>query len=769
MKASSSRHQKFDWSLPIRLWRLRHRLGSSWEGRLAIFLAILGLGFGIATYAALKSIPPFGSNPDAVIWLLNGDLLILLTLGILIGRRVALLFSLWKRGIPGSKIHLRFVYIFGLVAMAPAVIMMIFSLFFFHYGVQSWFSDRVRTAVQESRAVAESYLKEHHQIIRADILAMANDLNREAAKFYSDPEGFERYVRTQSVVRNLPEVTLFDSSMQPLIQTRSQSNEDYDVKEIPSFAMERANLGEVMILTDSEDDRVRALIKLQNLPGTYLFVGRPVEANVLNHLATTKQAVQKYEEVAARYSGLRLTVTLIYFVVALVLLMASTWLGLTFARRFASPISDLISTSDKVRQGDLTARASENSGLEEFDYLGRSFNKMTSQILFQSDELREANIQLDNRRRFTETILAGVTSGILGITRSGQITISNSSACDFLKKSPDQLVGESIYAILPEARDFLQQSYEKPNRTHNFECPYILPDGTKRTLLVRVAIELIGEEDHGAVITFDDITDLQSAQRKAAWADVARRIAHEIKNPLTPIQLSAERLKRKYLKLVPDVDREIFEQCIDTIIRHVGDIGTMVNEFSNFARMPEPVMKENDIGKIISEIVTLNREASKSHIDITVTEEGKKTLCDAQQVRQAFTNILKNALDSIEERQKSEADTGHTSSSGEVRVLIHNDYSDNFIVTVEDNGLGLPRDQDPQSLTEPYVTLREKGTGLGLAIVKKIMEDHGGRIIFGRMEYMYESNRPPLSGATVSLLFPKRQDQMHEILTTNAA
>ena len=183
MKASSSRHQKFDWSLPVRLWRLRHRLGSSWEGRLAVFLAILGLGFGIATYAALKSIPPFGSNPDAVIWLLNGDLLILLTLGILIGRRVALLFSLWKRGIPGSKIHLRFVYIFGLVAMAPAVIMMIFSLFFFHYGVQSWFSDRVRTAVQESRAVAESYLKEHHQIIRADILAMANDLNREAAKF----------------------------------------------------------------------------------------------------------------------------------------------------------------------------------------------------------------------------------------------------------------------------------------------------------------------------------------------------------------------------------------------------------------------------------------------------------------------------------------------------------------------------------------------------------------------------------------------------------
>ena len=763
MKVASRTPKKLQWR---RLWRLRQRFGATWEGRIALVLAFAGIGCGIATYAALNSMPPFGSNPDIVIWLLNIDLIILLSLGIIVARRVTGLLTLWKKGIPGSKIHMRFVYTFGLVAMAPAIIMMIFSLFFFHYGVQAWFSDRVKAAVQESRAVAEAYLKEHHQIIRADILAMANDLNRESSNYYIDPKGFERYLKTQSVIRNLPEVILFSTDGKVLMQTDTAS--DFSEKDdVPDFALDRANQGEVMILTDAEDDKVQALVKLQNIPDTYLFVGRPVEANVLNHLAATREAVQNYEEVAAKYSGIRLTVTLIYSVVALVLLLASMWFGLTFARRFAYPISDLIETSDKVRNGDLLAKASEHSGLEEFDYLGRSFNKMTSQILTQRDELIETNAQLDQRRRFTETILAGVTSGILGISRNGQITICNTSANDFLKKSADQLIGESIYAVLPEARDFLDQSYLKPNRTHNFECPYILPDGSRRIFLIRVAIELIGGDDHGAVITFDDITDLQSAQRKAAWADVARRIAHEIKNPLTPIQLSAERLKRKYLKSMPEEDQSIFAQCIDTIVRHVGDIGHMVNEFSSFARMPEPVMKLQDVGQLVREIVTMNREAMQDvNIETFMDASDKHAVCDAQQIRQAFTNILKNAVDSVEERAKSE-DEGYR---GRVAVGLTGGLADGKLaIFVSDNGLGLPKDRDPQSLAEPYVTLKEKGTGLGLAIVKKIMEDHGGHIIFSKPDSVPIPDWPVLEGATIALVFPKRNDKVHEIITNEAA
>lgn len=769
MKVAHRRHTKSDWSFPARLWRLRQRFGTSWEGRFGAFLILAGLASGMATYAALNSIAPFGSgNPDIVIWLLNLDLIILLSLGILVARRVAALFRLWKRGIPGSNIHLRFVYTFGLVAMAPAVIMMIFSLFFFHYGVQSWFSDRVKTAVQESRAVAESYLKEHHQIIRADILAMANDLNRESSKFYTDPAGFERYVRAQSLIRNLPEVLLFNTDDRVLIRTTL--SDDFNIADIPDFAIERANAGEVMILTDSEDDSVRALVKMQNLPNVYIFVGRPVEANVLNHLTTTKEAVQRYEEVATRYSGLRLTVTLIYSVVALILLLGSMWFGLSFARRFANPISNLIETSDKVRQGDFSARASENSGLEEFDFLGKSFNKMTSQILSQRHELIETNEELDERRRFTETILAGVTSGVLGVRRNGIVTITNSSAGEFLRLPPDSLVGKNIYDLLPEAREFLSESYLKPNRTHNFECPYILPDGSKRIFLIRVAIELIGDEDHSAVITFDDITDLQSAQRKAAWADVARRIAHEIKNPLTPIQLSAERLKRKYLAAVPEEGKEIFAQCIDTIVRHVGDIGHMVNEFSNFARMPEPVMKKQDIGYLTQEIVTMNREAASAiDIEIFADQSDKNIICDAQQFRQAFTNILKNALDSVEEKSKSVENF-----RGKIAVgVFETESGDDISIIVSDNGMGLPKHEDPQKLTEPYVTLKEKGTGLGLAIVKKIMEDHGGHIVFGKGDSVILPGWPKLDGANVALIFPRTQGHAQEIIEndeeTNAA
>lgn len=758
MKLPSRASRKFDWKFPIRLWRLRRRIGTSWEGKLALILTIIGLGAAIATYAALNSMPPFGNSSDVVIWLLNLDLIILLTLVILVARRVVALFSLWRRGMPGSQIHMKFVYIFGLFAIAPVVIMTIFSLFFFHYGVQAWFSDRVKTAVQESKVVAESYLREHQQVIRADILAMANDLNRESSHFYTNPQGFERFVQTQSILRNLPEVALLTSERKFALQTGLPSG--FDRRDIPEFAIDRANQGEVVILTDVEDDKVRAIMKLQNLSDIYLFVGRPVEANVLNHLAATREAVQRYDEVADRYVGLRLTVTLIYVVVALFLLVAAIWFGLTFARRLAFPISDLIQVSNRIRDGDLHVKASTKSGLEEFDSLGRSFNRMTEEIQSQREELVSANKQMDQRRRFTETVLAGVTSGILSVDRLGLIRLANSAAGEILRYPAERLIGESVFAILPEAKEILDQSYDRPNKAHNFEAPYISENGSKRILLIRVAIELIGDEDQGAVITFDDITDLQSAQRKAAWSDVARRIAHEIKNPLTPIQLSAERLKRKYLKTLPDTDQTIFSQCIDTIVRHVGDIGHMVNEFSSFARMPEAVITENNISRMIAEMTTLQQSATETKIHFRNDLTDAKIYCDAQQMRQAFTNILKNALDSIEEKQKDDLSFDKAMVAVWLKDMDHNKIS----ISVLDNGLGLPANRDHDSLTEPYVTLKEKGTGLGLAIVKKIMEDHGGSIVFGNADSKPKPDEwQELNGACVTLVLPRKQDQAHEI------
>lgn len=726
----------------------------SWDNWLAWGLVVLALVLGMATYAALRSAPPFGNNPDSVLWLLNIDVVVLGMLGILIARRVVRLYAVWREGIPGARLHLRLVYIFGLLAMAPAIIMTVFSLFFFHYGVQTWFSDRVKTAVQESQEVAESYLREHHQVIRADILAMAKDLDNEATLAIVNPDGFAKYLQTQAAIRGLTEVVLFDGTGEVLNEVGLSL--PFHVGDLPSFSLESADEGDVVLLTDTGESQIRALVKLSNFENTYLYVGRMVEANVLQHLQTTREAVQKYDEMSAHYIGLRTTVTLIYLVVALILLFSAVWFALVFARRLAQPIVKLIEVSDRVRQGDLTAHMSEHSGLEEFDYLARSFNRMTSQIRDQHAELVDANKRMDERRQFTETILKGVTSGVLSVGKDGIISLSNMSAAAILGQEKSGLVGQNINVVLPNIMGLLSESYLLPHKIHQAEISVPMDIGGRRILLVRIAIELLGEEDLGAVVTFDDITNLQSAQRKAAWADVARRIAHEIKNPLTPIQLSAERLKRRYMdKIIEEKDRDIFGQCVTTIVKHVEDIGRMVSEFSAFARLPEPVFKPCDISSVLLDILVFYRQA---HPEVTYLGrptienlKGMDFVCDEQQVRQAVTNIIQNALDSVEERQKRDK------LAPKLGVFLQKDGEGTVRISVCDNGLGLPKDKNSESLTEPYVTFKEKGTGLGLAIVKKIMEDHGGSIIFGDVENVISFPEwENLGGATVTLVFPER-------------
>ncbi|HNQ92411.1 MAG TPA: PAS domain-containing sensor histidine kinase [Alphaproteobacteria bacterium] len=737
--------------LPIRLIWLRSRLRSSWDGRLAVLLMFLAVVAGIATYAALRSAPPFGDNPDAVIWLLNIDLIILGALGILIARRVVSLFTTWRKGIPGARLHIRLVYIFGLLAMAPAVIMTVFSLVFFHYGVQTWFSDRVRTAVNESQEVAESYLREHHQVIRADIMAMAKDLDHESELVYTNPAGFKRFVETQSYLRGLSEVLVFTKNKQVIAQVGDVS--DFLSKELPQFALKQADDGDVAVLTSVEDDRVQALVKLQGIPDGYLFVGRSVESNVLKHLTTTREAVKKYDEMADRYVGMQRTVTMIYIVVALILLFAAIFFALAFARRLATPIVALIDASDRVRKGDLTPIVPDHSGFEEFDHLSRSFNRMTRQIQDQRNELILANRRIDERRQFTETILAGVTSGVLSLDKSGQVTLANASAAAILGKRQDVILSSTIHQLMPDLDEVITTAYARPDKVHQKEVFVQTLEGGRRTLLVRVGIELLGDKDIGAVITFDDITDVQSAQRKVAWADVARRIAHEIKNPLTPIQLSAERLKRKYLNQLGEDDQRVFSQCIDTIIRHVGDIGHMVSEFSAFARMPEPKFSLVNLSDVVTDSLSFFKQA---HSGIKFSGQVDKNAtamvqCDEQQIRQALTNLMQNAVESLEEDQKTREFVP------EIGVWMAADPDgSSYLLVINDNGPGFPGDMTPESLTEPYVTFKEKGTGLGLAIVKKIVEDHNGQLLFGGNDHVKSViGWTDLGGATISILLPR--------------
>ncbi len=724
-----------------RISGLRRRFTNrSWSTRLSFILIGLAIISGFATYAALTETPPFGDDPHTVIWLLNIDLVILLFLVILIARRIVSIWSGRRRNIAGSRLHVRLVLTFSIMAALPAIIMAVFSAFFFHFGVQTWFNDTVKTAVYESQAVAEAYLEEHQQLIKADILAMANDIDRQSLRTLDSQEAYDRLLHTQAFLRNFSESIVFNSNGQ--ILARSGLTFTLTFETVPDFQLDQARDGEVVLLTSDADDRVRALVQLGSGNNDFLFVGRRVDPTVLSYLTSAKDATQRYATLEDSFSGLQVTVTMIFIVVALLLLMAAMWAGIVLARQLVSPISTLISVSDRVRAGDLTARVPKQDQVEEFDYLAQSFNRMTSQLESQRDELVTTNRQLDQRRQLTETVLKGVPAGVMGVDQIGQISFANDAAAILFEAEGKVLIDTNISDHLPEIKILLEEAYKNPEKIAQSEVPFTTKNGNKLSFIVRIAIENIQGGKQRAILTFDDITELQSAQRKAAWADVARRIAHEIKNPLTPIQLSAERLQRKYLSQITD-DPETFEVCTDTIIRHVEDIGRMVNEFSDFARMPESKIQPTKLVKEIHDLVMFQNAA---HPEIAITIQGnadknKPVPCDNRQIRQALTNLIQNAVDSIQSYQKD-----HMEHKGKIIITLE-EGTEIFKIHVQDNGLGLPENEEPSKLSEPYITHREKGTGLGLAIVKKIMSDHNGELLINRRD---DAHR----GACISLLLP---------------
>ena len=719
------------------VWASRHSL----VNRLAVLLIIAGIAAGLATYAALTESPPFGHDPDTVYLLLNLDLVILLVLGAIVARRIVGIWVRRRRGLAGSRLHVRLVAMFSVVAVAPAIVVAAFSAMFLHLGVESWFSERVRTAVNESLSVADSYLVEHQNVLRADILAMANDLNREAPRLVSDPAFFNSFVDTQATLRNLTEALVFDGTGRTL--ARSSLTFMLQFEEISPAMVEEARTGEVLRLDSDIDDRIRAVVRLDRFVDTYLLVGRLVEPSVIAHMERARGAVDEYQALEDRQSQLQITFTLIYVVVALLLLLIAVWIGLSFAGTLMTPTSNLIAAAERVRAGDLAARVPTDDRKDELSSLSFAFNRMTMQLESQRRDLVEANRQLDERRRFTETVLAGVSAGVLGLGADGRIDLPNKSATQLLGRSVEELVNRPLAEAVPEMTELMERIRERPRRLVESQVR-IRHGDEERMLLVRIAAQRLGGEIRGYVVTFDDVTELLSAQRKAAWADVARRIAHEIKNPLTPIQLSAERLKRRYLKQIDD-DPDTFVACTDTIVRQVGDIGRMVDEFSAFARMPRPVLRPTDLSDVANQALVLYGARSDIRFSLDAADSAHEAVdCDPRLVSQAMTNLLQNAVDAIDGRPQPPDGTALDPGLVVIRVGAN---GTEMILTVEDNGRGLPAD-NRDALTEPYVTTRAKGTGLGLAIVKKIMEEHGGRIVL--------SDRPG-GGASAMLAFPMRQ------------
>jgi len=468
-----------------------------------------------------------------------------------------------------------------------------------------------------------------------------------------------------------------------------------------------------------ESKSVAAVLKLRGYDDTYLYVARPLDPRVIEQLQATQESVAEFANLEARRVGVQIAFALMYTVIALIVLLSAVWIGLNFANRLVAPIRRLIGAANLVSTGNLYVQVPVRRGEGDLSQLGETFNKMTQELRTQRDDLMRARDQIDSRRRFTEAVLAGASAGVIGVDSAGKISILNRSAEKLIGQTESDAVGRNLTDVMPELEPLFTEAHSGMHRLVQGQIT-INRDMRERNLSVRVTTEQSAAEDHGYVVTLDDITDLVAAQRTSAWADIARRIAHEIKNPLTPIQLSAERLKRKYGKVITE-DKAVFEQCTDTIVRQVDDIKRMVDEFSRFARMPKPVMTAEDVADTARQVVFLQRVGNPDiDIEIETEAEHMPAKFDRRLISQGLTNIVKNATEAIAAVPPAEL------GRGRIRVSVKREGGD-IVIDVIDNGTGLPK-ENRNRLLEPYVTTREKGTGLGLAIVGRILEEHGGRM-----------------------------------------
>ena len=723
---------------PDRPSRLRRILNLLLGKAVTLVLAAVALALGFATFALLSSGAELSSNPGVSTGVMLANVAVLLLLGAVLAGRLTRVWVERRRGSAGSRMHVRLVLLFSVVAVTPAIVVAVFAAVFFNLGIQAWFNDRVRTALEESLQASQGYLEEHRNNIRGDALAMANDLSRAGEFLANDPNSFAQVLGNQTFLRGLTEAVIFD----PITNQRIASAGimvGLAPELPPREAVDAALNGDVAVIKGRDGNSVRAVVQLNSTPTLMLMIGRPIDPQILAHMSHVEEAVAEYERMDQNRSGLQITFVLIFGVVTLLVLSAAVLIGLVMANTIARPIGGLIQAAERVRGGDLSVRVPEMRSDDEVAGLLRAFNRMTGQLSAQRAELMDAYGQIDERRRFTETVLAGVSAGVIGLDARGHVELPNRAASDLLGVDLVGHIGADLAAIEPAFAPLLAEVAAAPERARTAELQ-IGPATRRRTLLVRIGAELTAGRPEGFVVTFDDITELQSAQRKAAWADVARRIAHEIKNPLTPIQLSAERLKRRFAKEITS-DPETFTQCADTIVRHVGDIGRMVDEFSAFARMPHPVIRPEDIGRLVRESLVLPRNARP---DITwntdIPPRGPMAPCDRRLIGQAVANLVQNAVDAVAMRKRPEGEAGH------IDILVR-EADDRVHISVIDDGIGLP-EEDRARLMEPYVTHKPKGTGLGLAIVKKVLEDHGGGITL--------DNRPDGPGAVATLFLPLR-------------
>ena len=727
----------------IQQWRNRRKflIISAWS------LILLGpILTGLTVYILQGE---FGSNLSNVLrFILLIDGIYLLVVIAIVGYSVMRMFAARRAKSAGSRLHMRLSRVFAIVALIPTVLVAVFAVVTLSIGVEGWFSKNVQNVVSSSLSAANAYKNEQSNDLKVDLKFMAIRLNeyKDTNSFVSDSDLRLQLISYQNLIqRGLKEAYIIDGNAN--LRSRGELSYLFGYEEPNQEAMDSAKTGDLFIIEDWPNNEFRGLIKLESFADKYLYISRVVDGNILNLLDKTMESAITYNTMEAQREKILWSYGLLYFGFATFVILSSILLGMLFAERLSRPVGRLAGAAQRLGAGDFDVQVIEEKGDDEIAMLSRVFNHMTKQVKRQRDDLITANDYTERRRRLFDSVLSGVTAGVIGLSSDGNVGFINLAAEKLLNLNAENHEGKSIKLAVPEFVDLFLLIQKNENKTQQQEIK-LTRAGATEILLVRVSARI--SEDllvEGYVITFDDVTDLVSAQRLAAWGDVARRIAHEIKNPLTPIQLSAERLKRKYSPMVGAEEDNLSQYC-DVIIRQTNDLRRIVDEFSKFARMPEPIKRSVNITKLLKDVILLFEISSPAikiklknpHGDINVN-------VDETMINQAFTNLIKNAGEAIESKAKLNSTNKF---DPEIRIFIKINVN-NLEIIIEDNGIGLPT-QERSRLFEPYVTNRENGTGLGLSIVKKIIEEHNGSLEL--LDASPFSNNEDF-GAKMRIIFPK--------------
>ena len=711
------------------LFTMMSRLRRSRTVQTAVTILLVALGplLAGATYTALGPLDQ-GSNSPLLRLVVLADISYILVLVAIVILRIAQMIGARRAQSAGSRLHLRLTGVFGLLALLPTIMVAVFAVLSINVGLEGWFSKRVGDVLSNSLAAAQAYEEEHRQELERDGLALAAELNaeRENNFFMSDGEIRQTLGQLQTEIeRGLAEAFVIDGTGE--IRARGVRSYEFGYERVGSEQIDEALSNGILVIEDWANDEFRALIPLTSFVDRFLYVTREVDGNILNLLDQTQETVSLYRQLESDRGRLLFEFGILYLGFAVILILAAVLLGLWFAERLSRPVGQLVVASQKVGSGDLDVRVSEEQGDDEIAQLGSYFNQMTAQLKRQRGELLENTQQIERRRRLFDSVLSSITSGVVGLNAEGQVTFVNRSARRLLDVD-HELEARPLSVAVPEFGPLLA-ALQTEGRDVVQEQVNIVRGGKQEALLARLSTRR--SEDgilEGYVAAFDDVTDLVSAQRLAAWGDVARRIAHEIKNPLTPIQLSAERIKRKFASKLGEEGDDL-RQMTEVIVRQTNDLRRIVDEFSRFARMPEPDRSASDLAAILRDAVML-QIAGQPEVRFVSDIPDHPVLADldATMIGQALTNLIKNAGEAIETLREKHP---HVDVAPEIRIALTVQGS-TAAISISDNGIGLPEDR--ARLFEPYVTTREKGTGLGLPIVKKIIEEHGGTLALGDAE-----------------------------------